>query len=79
MIRTMYLIGGILAGLGAASVVAVLVATGVSFANVDTCSEPDCDDVASQETIERAFILLPVAFVIGAAGVALINDTYRKI
>jgi len=61
MIRTLYLIGRILAGLGAASVVAVLVATGISFANVDNCSEPDCDDVAFEETSERALNSLSVS------------------
>ncbi len=78
MIQARYATGRILAGLGAVLVVAVLVLTMVSFAHVDNCSEPDCDYIALQETFERAVILLPVSVLIGAAGVALVHDTYRK-
>lgn len=79
MIRSAYLIGRILAGLGALLVVAVLIVTAVSFANAGNCHAPDCDDVVISDAVERAFILLPLAVFLGATGVALINDTYRKL
>ncbi len=79
MIRAAYLIGRILAALGALLMVGVLLATVVSFANADNCHEPDCDDVAISDAIQRAFVLVPIAVLVGAAGVALINDTYRKV
>ncbi|MGH9276591.1 MAG: hypothetical protein ACRD12_00550 [Acidimicrobiales bacterium] len=79
MIRAAYLIGRILAALGGLFVVAVVTFTMVSLTNADNCHEPDCDDVAFERAINRAAVLLPVSVVIGAAGVALINDTYRKV
>lgn len=79
MTRAAFLIGRILAGLGALLVVAVLVLTSVSFANAGDCSEPDCDDVAVTDAFERAAVLLPISIFVGAAGVALVNDTYRKL
>ena len=65
--------------MGALLMVGALVATVVSFANAQNCHEPDCDDVAVTDAIHRAFVLLPAAVLVGAAGVALINDTYRKV
>ena len=79
MIRRLHVIGRILAASGALSVVGVLILTAVSFVGADNCSEPDCDDVAFQEAFERAVVLLPVAVLVGAAGVALVNDSYRKL
>ena len=79
MIRAAYLIGRILAALGAVLMVAVLIFTSVSFANVDDCDEPDCDDVAFSGAVQWVIVLLPTSVLVGAAGVALVNDTYRKV
>ncbi len=79
MIRAAYLIGRILAALGALLVVTTIVVTVVSFANVDNCHDADCDDIAREEAVERASVFLPISILAGAAGVALINDTYRKV
>lgn len=56
-----------------------MVVTWVALANVDRCSEPDCDDVRFSNAMERAVVFLPVSILVGAAGVALVNDTYRKL
>ena len=79
MTRAAYFIGRILAALGALFVFATLILTVVSLANVDDCDEPDCDDVAFSDALQRAFVLLPIAVFVGAAGVALVHDTYRKV
>lgn len=79
MIRAAYVTGRILAALGAVLIVAVLTFTAMSIASRDECSEPDCDDVAFDEALETAFFLLPLSIIVGAAGVALVNDTYRKV
>ncbi len=61
-------------------VVAVLVNFVVELRAAGECTEePDCDDAAFQDAFERAAIALPVAIVIGAAGVALVYDTQRKL
>lgn len=79
MTRAAFLIGRILAALGAVLIVAVVIVTWVSLANAGRCSEPDCDDARIGDAFERAALLLPVSIFIGAAGVALVNDTYRKL
>jgi hypothetical protein len=79
MIRTAFLIGRILAALGAVLVVATVVVTVVSLSNSDNCQGADCDDVASNHIMTRAVVVLPIAVFVGAAGVALVHDTYRKI
>jgi hypothetical protein len=79
MIRAAYVIGRILAALGAVLVVTTVILTLVSFGNADSCSDPDCDDIARDDAAERAIIMLPISILVGAAGVALINDTYRRV
>ena len=79
MIRAAYVMGRILAGLGALLIVATVILTLVSFGNADNCQEPDCDDGARSDSVQRAVVLLPISVFLGAAGVALINDTYRKV
>lgn len=79
MIRVAYLTGRILAALGALLVVATVIVTVLSFAKADDCHNPDCDDIARDEAVERAFVLVPISVLVGAAGVALINDSYRKL
>lgn len=77
--RAGFFIGRILAALGALLIVAVVILTWVSFATVDDCSEPDCDDVRFSDAVGRAAVLMPISILVGAAGVALVNDTYRKL
>ena len=60
-------------------VVATLIVTAVSLGNVDNCGEPDCDEAAFSDAIVRAAVALPISVFVGAAGVALVNDTYRKV
>lgn len=79
MIRAAYLIGRILAAVGAVLIVAVVTITVVSFATAGDCHGADCDDVALNRAGNRAAVLLPISIFIGAAGVALINDTYRRV
>ena len=79
MIRAAYVMGRILAGLGALLIVATVILTLVSFGNAGNCREPDCDDVARSDAVQTAGVLLPISVFLGAAGVALINDTYRKV
>ena len=79
MIRAAYVMGRILAGLGALLIVATVILTVVSFNNAGKCQEPDCDDVARSDAVQRAVVLLPISVFLGAAGVALINNTYRKV
>ena len=79
MTRVAYIIGRILAALGAVLVFATLIVTAISLANVDNCREPDCDDAAFTDAIARAVVLLPISVFVGAAGVALVNDTYRRV
>ena len=77
--RVAFAIGRILAALGAVFIVATCIVTVVSFANADNCQEPDCDDFAISDAVQRALVLMPVSVFIGAAGVALVHDTYRKV
>ena len=79
MIRSRYLIGRILAALGGLLVVATVILTLVSFNNIGDCGEPDCDDTARDDAVGRVIILLPISVLLGAAGVALIYDTYQKV
>jgi hypothetical protein len=79
MTRAAFFMGRILAALGAVLIVAVVIVTWVSLANADRCTGGDCDDVRISDAFERAAVLLPISIFIGAAGVALVNDTYRKL
>lgn len=79
MIRSLFLIGRILAALGAVLIVGVLILSVISFANAGDCPDPDCDDVEVNDVTNRSIVLLPIAVFVGAAGVALIHDTYRKL
>ena len=79
MTRAAFLIGRILAALGAVFMVATLVLTVLSFANADECQEADCDDAAKDRAAMRAVVLMPISVFVGAAGVALVYDTYRKV
>lgn len=82
MIQAAYVVGGILGALAALLLVGVVILTFVAFANVANCDkteEPDCDDIAQNDAVDRAFALLPVSVLVGAAAVALINDSYRKV
>lgn len=79
MTRGVFAIGRILAALGAVLVVATCVLTVVSFANADNCQGADCDDAAISDAVQRAVVLMPISVFIGAAGVALVHDTYRKL
>ena len=78
MIRSAFLIGRILAALGAVLAVATLVLIVVSLAVTDPCEMPDCDDSGRDYPVLWAVTLAPLSVVMGAFGVALINDTYRK-
>ncbi len=78
MIRSTYLIGRILAALGGLLVVATVILTLVAF-NSSDCGEPDCDDSERDDAVGRVIILLPISVLLGAAGVALIYDTYQKV
>ena len=79
MIRSTHVMGRILAALGALLVVATVIITLVSFNNADRCGSPDCDDSARDDAVGRVIILLPISVLVGAAGVALVHDTYRKV
>ena len=79
MIRAAYLTGRILAGLGAVLAVASLVVAVVSFAITEPCELPDCDDSGRDYPIMWSFVLAPASFVVGAIGVVMIIDTYRKV
>lgn len=79
MTRAAFFIGRILAAMGALLIVGTLVLTVFSLANVDNCHGADCDDVAFRDALQRAVVLLPISVFVGAAGVALVNDTYRKL
>lgn len=79
MSRVAFLIGRILAGLGAVFMVATFAITIVSFANADNCRDADCDDIAMYRAGDRALVLMTISVFVGAAGVALVNDTYRKV
>jgi hypothetical protein len=79
VIRAAYVTGRILAGLGALLTVAVLTIALVWVAGAGDCAEPGCDDVAVDRAVQFALLLLPVSVAVGAAGVALVNDTYRKV
>ena len=77
--RWAFVTGRILAALGAVLAVAALVVVAVSLAVTDPCEMPDCDDSGRVHPVTWAFVLAPLSVVVGAFGVALINDTYRKI
>jgi hypothetical protein len=80
MIRTAFLMGRILAALGAILMVATIVVTMVFYSSAGNCPEPDCDDAARERAILRgALIFMPISVFVGAAGVALVYDTYRKV
>lgn len=79
MLRATFLMGRILAALGALLMVGTFILTVVSIANADNCQGPDCDDVATERAVLRALVLMPVSIFVGAAGVALVHDTYRKV
>jgi hypothetical protein len=79
MTRAAFLIGRILAALGAVFMVATFILTIVSFANADNCQKPDCDDGARDRAGIRLIVLMPISVFVGAAGVALVYDTYRKV
>jgi hypothetical protein len=79
MTRAAYLIGRILAALGALLMVATIVVTLVSIAHAGDCQGADCDDERIADADVRALVLLPISVFVGAAGVALVNDTYRKV
>ena len=80
MIRTVFLIGRILAAVGAVLVVAVLANFVLELRSASECSEePDCDDVAFQDAFEQVVVALPIAILVGAAGVALVYDTRRTL
>lgn len=79
MLRAVYVTGRILAAVAAVRLVTVLVITAVSIARAGECSGPDCDDIAFERALERAMVLVPVSALVGAAGVALVHDTRRKI
>ncbi|MCA1707747.1 MAG: hypothetical protein LC808_32545 [Actinobacteria bacterium] len=79
MTRVAFLIGRILAALGTVFMVATFIVTMVSFSNADNCQEPECDDAARDHAMLRAVALMPISVFVGAAGVALVHDTYRKV
>lgn len=62
MTRVEYFIGRILAALGAMFMMATLIMTVVSVANVDNCEGPDCDDAAFSDAMERALVSFPSPF-----------------
>lgn len=78
MIRSAFFIGRILAAIGALLAVATLVVVVVSLVVTDPCEMPDCDDSGRDYPVMWALTLAPLSVVVGAFGVALINDTYRK-
>jgi hypothetical protein len=79
MTRAAYCIGRILAALGALSIVATFIMTVISVVNIDNCQGADCDEVAFNQAMNRGLVLLAICVFVGAAGVALVNDTYRKV
>lgn len=79
MIRPAYITGRILAALGAILMVASLAVTAVSMAGAGSCDEADCDDVIFSHAMERFSVFVPTSILVGAAGVLLVNVTYRKI
>ena len=79
MIRAAYVMGRILAALGAGLAVVAVVVFVVSLAVTDPCELPECDDSSHKYPVMWAFGLAPISVVVGAFGVALINDTYRKV
>lgn len=78
MIRSAFFIGRILAALGAILAVATLVVVVVSLVVTEPCEMPDCDDSGRDYPVLWAVTLAPLSVVVGAFGVALINDTHRK-
>ena len=49
-----------------------------AFVDAEDCGEPDCD-VEVNDVTHPSLSLLPVAVFVGAVGVVLIQDTYRKL
>ena len=78
MIRAKFFIGRILAALAAVLIVDILILNVFAFVSRDDCGEPECD-LELDDVTHPSLVLLPVALFIGAAGVALIHDTYRKV
>lgn len=69
----------ILAAVAAVPMVTLLIVTAASIARAGDCSEPDGDDIAFERALERTMVLVPVSALVGAAGVALVHDTRRKV
>ena len=78
MIRAKFLIGRILAALAAVMIVGILILNVFAFVSRDDCGEPECD-VELDDVTHPSLALLPLAVFVGAAGVALIHDTYREV
>ena len=78
MIRAAFLMGRILAALAALLIVGILMLNVFAFVDAEDCGEPDCD-VEVNDVTHPSLALLPIAVFVGAAGVALIHDTYRKL
>lgn len=78
MIRAEFLIGRILAALAAVMIVGILILNVFAFVGRDDCGESECD-VELDDVTHPSLALLPLAVFVGAAGVALIHDTYRKV
>ena len=78
MIRARFLIGRILAALAAVLIVGILILNVFAFVSRDDCGEPECD-LELDDVTHPSLALLPLAAFVGAAGVALIHDTYRKV
>ncbi len=78
MMRAAFLIGRILSALAAVLIVGILILNVLAFVNAKECGEPDCD-VELDDVTHPSLALLPIAVFLGAAGVALIHDTYRKV
>ena len=78
MIRAKFLIGRILAALAAVMIVAILILNVFAFVSRDDCGQPECD-VELDDVTHASLALLPLAVFVGAAGVALIHDTYKKV
>ena len=78
MMGAAFLIGRILAAFGAVLILGILVLNVLAFVNAENCGEPECD-VEVNDVTHPSLALLPLAVFLGAAGVALIHDTYRKV
>jgi hypothetical protein len=80
MPRAAFVIGRILAALGAVFMAATVIFTIAAYNSAGNCQEADCDDARRERAMFRgALVLMPVSVFVGAAGVALVYDTYRKV